>query len=71
MRTAFSYHRYSIDMQRDAFTLGAQRNITKEIARKHDVRIIQVYETKAKLRGIYDYIEAKSGSGVLAGQLTL
>jgi len=68
MKAAFTYHRYSIDMQRDTFTLEAQRNITKEIAQKYDARIIQVYETKAKRRGVYDYTEAKSGSADLTGQ---
>ena len=68
MKTAFTHHRYSIDLQRDTFTLEAQRNITKEIAQKYDARIIQVYKTKAKLLEIYDYIEAKSGSVDLVGQ---
>ncbi len=36
MKTAFCYHRYSTDLQRDTYTLDAQRRITKEIAEKYD-----------------------------------
>ena len=32
MKTAFCYHRYSTEMQRDSYTLEAQIRITKEIA---------------------------------------
>ena len=44
MKTAFLYHRYSSDLQKDGYTLEVQRRITKEIAKKHGLRIIQVYE---------------------------
>lgn len=47
MKTAFVYHRYSTEMQRDGYTLQAQRSITKELARKYDCKIIQVYEDEA------------------------
>lgn len=47
MKTAFSYHRYSSDLQRDSYTMEAQRRITKEISEKHNSRIIQIYEDEA------------------------
>ncbi len=47
MKTAFSYHRYSTDLQRNSYTLESQRRITKEIAEKHNARIIQIYEDEA------------------------
>lgn len=47
MKTAFSYHRYSSELQRDSYTLETQRRITKEIAAKHSANIIQVYEDEA------------------------
>ena len=47
MKTSFCYHRYSSDLQRDKYTLAAQRRITKEIAKKYDSKIIQIYEDEA------------------------
>jgi len=47
MKTAFAYHRYSTEMQRDSYTLEAQRSITKKLAEKHEIKIIQVYEDEA------------------------
>ncbi len=47
MKTAFAYHRYSTEMQRDSYTLEAQRSITKELAKKYECRIIQIYEDEA------------------------
>jgi len=47
MKTAFSYHRYSTELQRDSYTLEAQRRITKEIAAKYEASIIQIYEDEA------------------------
>lgn len=47
MKTAFTYHRYSSELQRDSYTLEAQRRITKEIAAKYDASIIQIYEDEA------------------------
>ena len=47
MKTAFYYHRYSTEMQRDSYTLKAQIRITKEIAEKYGTKIIQVYEDEA------------------------
>jgi len=47
MKTAFTYHRYSTELQRDGYTLEAQRNITKAIADKNNLKIIQVYEDEA------------------------
>jgi len=47
MKTAFSYHRYSTDMQRDSYTLEVQRSVTKKLAEKYDSKIIQIYEDEA------------------------
>lgn len=44
MKTAFSYHRYSKDQQRDGYSLEVQRNITKKLAEKHHCIISAVYE---------------------------
>jgi site-specific DNA recombinase len=47
MKTAFTYHRYSRESQRDGYTLEAQRRITKEIADKYQAKIIGSYEDEA------------------------
>ena len=47
MKTAFSYHRYSTDMQRDSYTLEVQRSVTKKLADKFEAKIIQIYEDEA------------------------
>jgi site-specific DNA recombinase len=47
MKTAFVYHRYSDpNKQAQGYTLETQRNITKELAKKHAAEIIGVYEDK-------------------------
>lgn len=47
MKTAFCYHRYSHESQRDGYTLEAQRNITKKLAEKYEAIIISTYEDEA------------------------
>ena len=47
MKTAFAYHRYSTLMQKDKYTLEAQRRITKELADKYGAVLIQAYEDEA------------------------
>src|SRR4030042_4324023 len=47
MKTAFSYHRYSSELQKDSYTLETQRAITKKIAEKYEAKIIQIYEDEA------------------------
>ena len=44
MKTAFLYHRYSTDIQKNGYSLEFQRNITKKLSEKYDCKIIQVYE---------------------------
>lgn len=46
MKTAFTYHRYSTDNQKDRYSLKIQRTITKKLAGKYNCKIIQVYEDK-------------------------
>ena len=48
MKTAFAYHRYSTEMQRDSYTLEVQRTITKKLADKYEAKIIQQYKEKAR-----------------------
>ena len=47
MKTAFAYHRYSTEMQRDSYTLEVQRSVTKKLADKFEAKIIQIYEDEA------------------------
>lgn len=47
MKTTFIYHRYSLEDQRDGYTLEAQRRITKEIAAKYNASVICSYEDEA------------------------
>lgn len=47
MKTAFAYHRYSSELQRDSYTLEVQRIITKKLADKFEAKIIQQYEDEA------------------------
>lgn len=44
MKTAFCYHRYSTDMQREGYSLEVQRNLTKKLSEKHQCTISAVYE---------------------------
>jgi len=43
-KTAFVYHRYSTDQQKDGYSLPVQRKITHQLAQKHDCDIVGVYE---------------------------
>lgn len=54
MKTAFCYHRYSTDMQRDSYTLKTQREVTKKLAVKYEAKIIQCYEDEAKSAATID-----------------
>src|SRR4030042_5869988 len=47
MKTAFSYHRYSSELQKDSYTLETQRAVTKKLAEKYEAKIIQAYEDEA------------------------
>jgi len=47
MKTAFTYHRYSTDHQKDGYSLKVQRNLIKKLAYKYEAKIIQIYEDEA------------------------
>jgi len=44
MKTAFCYHRYSTDSQKNGYSLEVQRNLTKKLAEKYECTIVGIYE---------------------------